>query len=184
MSALRRALALAALMLLSVTCSDDFGLPPAQSPNVVDTLTMFAIEGTAIGAPSALNLPLGVLVRTDRSADFDVALNFVAEGPVLLPTGAMGFSEESAIRRMTVPFEEVRVAPSSGYITDEPVPVAAGDVFVVRSRPLRCFGNTRLFYYGKLGVLGVDAGARTVTLQVLVDRNCAFRGLEPGLPTR
>ena len=35
----------------------------------------------------------------------------------------------------------------------------------------------------KLGrVLGVDATARRLNFEILVDQNCGYRGLEPGLP--
>jgi hypothetical protein len=36
--------------------------------------------------------------------------------------------------------------------------------------------------YGKFQVLAIDPAQRTVTLEFLIDRNCGYRGLEPGLP--
>lgn len=183
MSAFPRALVSVALVLVSATCSDPFALPPAREVNVVDTLVLFALDGTPIGLPSALNLPRAELVRTDRTADFDVALNFDAEGPVLLPTGVLGYSDRSAFRSMTVGFDDVAVAPTEGYRDDAPVRVAAGDVLILRSRPVPCFGS-RLFIYGKVEILDVDPAARTVRFQILVNRNCGYRSLEPGRPGR
>jgi hypothetical protein len=36
--------------------------------------------------------------------------------------------------------------------------------------------------YAKLEVLSFDEAARTVTFRILIDENCGFKGLEPGLP--
>ena len=36
--------------------------------------------------------------------------------------------------------------------------------------------------YGKLEVLQIDTVAHTITFQHLVDQNCGYRGLEPGIP--
>jgi hypothetical protein len=32
-------------------------------------------------------------------------------------------------------------------------------------------------------VLGVDPATRSIRLETLVDQNCGYRNLEPGLPT-
>jgi hypothetical protein len=37
--------------------------------------------------------------------------------------------------------------------------------------------------YGKLHVLSVDDADRTVTFEVLANRNCGFRSLRAGIPT-
>jgi hypothetical protein len=41
-----------------------------------------------------------------------------------------------------------------------------------------------VFYYGKAHVLAIDTLARRIDLEMLVDQNCGYRGLEPGLPPR
>jgi hypothetical protein len=41
-----------------------------------------------------------------------------------------------------------------------------------------------VFYYAKIEVLAIDTIARRIDLQVLVDQNCGYRGLETGIPPR
>jgi len=67
-----------------------------------------------------------------------------------------------------------------------PVPVDSGNVFIVRSRPsVNCAAiGLSLPVYAKLEVLAVDTTARTVQFRVLVDRNCGYHGLQPGLPSK
>jgi hypothetical protein len=56
-------------------------------------------------------------------------------------------------------------------------------VFVARSRvsSLYCV-YVAVPRYGKFLVLSIDPTARSITMQALVDLNCGYRGLEPGLP--
>jgi hypothetical protein len=81
-------------------------------------------------------------------------------------------------------FDALTSAPLEGYVTDSALVVAANTVFVIRSRtsPVQCAFSGGLPRYGKFHVLNVDLGARTVTLEMLVDLNCGYRGLEPGTP--
>jgi len=37
--------------------------------------------------------------------------------------------------------------------------------------------------YGKFQVLSLDPVARSVTFQTLVNQNCGYRSLRPGIPT-
>jgi hypothetical protein len=56
--------------------------------------------------------------------------------------------------------------------------VSAGERFMVRSRVIcTALGVPQ---YAKLEILTLDN--KSVTFQVLVDRNCGYKGLEPGLP--
>jgi len=56
-----------------------------------------------------------------------------------------------------------------------------GDRFVVRSRIVCNIGVPK---YGKLEVTNFDPVGKTVTFRVLINENCGFKGLEPGLPDR
>jgi hypothetical protein len=38
--------------------------------------------------------------------------------------------------------------------------------------------------YGKLHILSIDVPTRTVTYEVMVDQNCGYIALTPGLPTQ
>jgi hypothetical protein len=59
------------------------------------------------------------------------------------------------------------------------VPIAIGDRFVIRSRVTCSLGVPK---YAKLEIVNFDDVARTVSFRILIDDNCGFRGLEPGLP--
>ena len=66
---------------------------------------------------------------------------------------------------------------------DKPVALAAGRVFFARSAlPNNCFLG--IPNYAKLEVLSFNAAQRSVIFRILVDANCGYRGLEPGIPTR
>src|SRR2546426_11763723 len=116
-----RALA-GAVVLALAACSEPLGLPAPALSNFVDTLSLFALEGTPLTTPSAYRLSGRQLVRTDQSADFDFAFNIDASNrPVLLPTGAVGLPQGSGIQVATQGFDALTVAPTGGYGLDQPV---------------------------------------------------------------
>ncbi len=168
-----------------VACGDPNTLPPPQVDNVVDTTVLFALSGTPLNAPSAFNVVEATTARTDRNLPFDFAFDIDGAGTALLyPPGALGLFPEGGILVSTESFAGVLTAPLEGYVADSAVAVAAGTVFVVRSRAssVQCALAGALPRYGKFHVLGVDPQQRTITLEFLVNRNCGYRGLEPGLP--
>ena len=123
------------------------------------------------------------LVRTYQSADFDFAFNIDASNrAVLLPTGALGLPQSSGIQVATQPFEALTVAPTGGYVLDRAVAVDLDVVALVRSRLLGCAFGLSEPLYAKLHVLAVDLVARRIDLEILVDQNCGYRGLDTGYP--
>jgi hypothetical protein len=170
--------------LLVAACGNNTGLGNANVPNVVDTVSLYALDRTPIALPSAYVIRGKSVVRTDLVSGFDFAFNITAAGQAeLLPTGALGLGSASGIQPQTVPFAAITTAPTTQYIDSTPVPVDSGTVAVVRSRPTSDFCGI-VFYYGKLEVLAIDTTARRIDFQILTDQNCGFRGLEPGLPRR
>jgi len=179
-----RALAGAVLLALAA-CSEPLGLPPPVLSNVVDQISLFALEGTPLTTPSAYKLSGRQLVRTDQSADFDFAFNIDASNrPVLLPTGAVGLPQGSGIQVATQGFDALTVAPTGGYVLDQPVAVDVDVVALVRSRTLGCSFGLSVPLYAKLHVLTVDLVARRIDFEILVDQNCGYRGLETGFPLK
>jgi len=176
--------AVLALALLAAACGDETGLPAAGIPNTVDRTALHALSGTPISAPSAFRLDgAEKLVRTDQSAAFDFAFNFdTLKRAVLLPTGAAGLGVGSGLQRTALAFDSIKVAPTGGYVFDQPVVVDSGTVAIVRSRPINCLFGATVSLYAKLQVLAIDTIARRLDFQILVDENCGYRGLEPGIP--
>jgi hypothetical protein len=176
----------AGILLLAVTaCSDNSGLPDPTITNVERTETLYALEQTPVGTASAYALEGSRQVRTDLSVDFDFAYNVETGGQhVLLPRATLGIDSLASVKpgllASTESFEAITTAPSNGYITDQGVPIAVGERYVVRGR-VTCL-SLGLPKYGKIEVVSFDSVARTLTFRVLTDDNCGFKGLQPGLP--
>jgi hypothetical protein len=171
---------------LAAACSDANSLADPTQSNVVDTVTLGALEGTSITTPSAYNITAGP-VRTDASVDFEFAYNIrrLADGTyqrVLLPRAALGLpsttSADPGLQQRTEPFDGITRAGSNGYVTDSAVPIEKGQRLVVRSRVICSALGVPL--YGKIEIL--DFKDSTVTFQTLVDGNCGYKDLLPGLP--
>lgn len=170
--------------LLAGACTQPLGLPAASEENVVDTISLWALDGTTLPLPSGYQLVPKGTVRTDRSSSFDFAFDVDTLGrPVFLPTGALGLAVASGFRRETAAFDSIKTAPAGTYITDSAFVIDSGTVATVRSRPVTCSFGATVFYYAKLKILAYDAVDRRVDLQILVNQNCGYRSLKPGVPT-
>jgi hypothetical protein len=173
---------LCGLALLVAACSDT-NLPAAVFTNVVDTVSLYALRGTAISLPSAYVLEGAQPVRTDQTTTLDFAFDFDSIGePALFPTGAINLGLLSGLQKSTTAFDAISLAPTGGYTFDKPVALDTGTVVLVRSRPTPCSFGATVSLYAKVRVLGVDSTARRLDFEILVDQNCGYRGLEPGLP--
>lgn len=177
-------LSTAALVTAAAACGDPFG-QTATLTNTVDTVTLFALRDTPIRLPSAYSLLNQSPARSDTTAGFDFAFDINPQGVALMyPAGALGLSKEPGIQLTDKLFENVHSAPPDGYKSDSAVTVLEGSVFIARSRPSGA--SPCLFVtvprYGKFHVLAIDSGSRSIKLETLVDLNCGFRGLEPGIP--
>jgi len=170
---------------LAAACSDNNGIGAATEVNVVDTVTLGALEGTPISTPSGYRISTGP-VRTDQTVDFEFAYNVrrLDDGTyqrVLLPRGALGLSSTDQVnpglQRREESFDDIGRAQSNGYVSDSAVPIQVGERYLVRSRVICSIGVP---LYGKLEILSFQDS--TVTFQVLANQNCGFKDLLPGLP--
>ena len=177
-----RAAALTGLALLLVACGDTTNLPAPIFTNVVDTVSLFALRGTDVRLPSAYALDGARSVRMDQTTALDFAFDFDSLGtPALFPTGAINLGQLSGLQVSTTAFAALTLAPTGGYVFDKPIALDTGTVVLVHSRPVQCSFAT-LALYAKLRVLAVDSTARRLDMEVLVDQNCGYRGLESGFP--
>ena len=167
-------------------CSDPNALQPATSANRVDTVDVFSLSGTPVWEPSAYATLERRAVRLDQTNAADFAYEMMTSGRRAFLPGALVGTPGSAgvdpgFLRTTLPFDSITVAELNGYVTRDTVDIAQGDVFYVRGRiSAICFLG--LPTYGKLEVLSFDDDVRTVRFQVLVNTNCGYKSLEPGLP--
>ena len=189
---MRRFLALSVLLPLAfaAACSDATSLSPPTQTNVVDTVTIGALEGTPITTPSGFSLSLSSVaaVRTDQSVDFEFAYNVrrLEDGTyqrVFLPRAALGLSTTTAnpgLQARNETFDGITRAPSNGYTADSAVAIDVGQRYVVRSRVVCTALGVPL--YGKLEILSFQDS--TVKFKLLADRNCGYKDLLPGLPAK
>jgi hypothetical protein len=171
----------------AIACSDDpFGT--ASVANVIDTVTLGALEGTPISVASGYNISVGA-VRTDDpnvGVSFEFAYNVrkLSDGTyqrVFLPRAVLvgsGTTADPGLLRQDKTFDEITRAASNGYTADSAVPLEVGQRFLVRSRVVCVSLGVPL--YGKLEILSFQDS--TVTFKVLTDLNCGFRDLNVGLP--
>lgn len=175
------------LLAVAAACGDPNPLPPANLPNFVDTVTIWSLSATPVWRPSAYSTAEARPVRLDVSSLVDFAYDFPVGGQPLFRPGRLvgqpGGGLDPGLQRASQPFDSVKIAVINGYTTVDTVHIAAGNVFYVRGRvaPTCFFG---LPTYGKVEVLDFDHAERTVRFRVLVNGNCGYKGLEPGLPTR
>jgi len=168
----------------AVACGDDDNLADPTEQNVVDTLTLGSLTGTPITTPSGFAVEEGT-IRTDLDAGFDFAYNIEPGGrKVFLPRAALGLpsttTADPGLQRRDEAFDDITVARSNGYVTEEAVPIEVGERYMVRSRVICSSLGVPL--YAKLEILAFDGNL--VNLKVLANRNCGYKGLEPGLPDR
>lgn len=166
-----------------LACEDPNALPRATQTNFVDTVTIYALRGTPIQTPSAFSVLDGP-VRTDRTSSFDFAFDIdTLDNHYFLPQAVLDLQINNTINPGLLPtsklFEDIRRAPSNGYITNDSVAIDSGDVLMVRSR-LVC--NIGVSQYAKLQVLSFDDAQRAVTFRVLANNNCGYRDLSTGIP--
>ena len=172
-----------AVLAASAACSTAFTLPPATLGTAQDTVTLWALTGTDLTYPSAYDLVLGTVARTDRTSVFDFAVDISADNlkdtsAVLLPRGALGLYVDGGLQVAPQAFDSITFAPTSGYQDTSAVVVKAGTVVLAASRSQTCnFGLVKPLY-GKLHVTNVDPVARSITFAIVAARNCGYRSLK------
>ena len=168
-----------ALCAASAACNDPFSLPPATQPPIEAPLTLFAMTGTPLSQPSAFDMLLQLVARTDRTASFDFAFDIQNDTTaVLLPRGALGLIRDGGLQITTTPYDSLTLAPDANYEQGARLPVTAGTVVLAASRSQSCnFGFIRPLYM-KLKVTAIDLVARSITFQTLLDPNCGYRSLK------
>lgn len=178
---------LCAGILAVAACGDPNRLPPATFTNFVDTVTIYAVTGTPVWLPSGYAATELRRVRLDQTNTADFAFDLRAGRAVLLPALTVGQAGSGSLNPgllpTALPFDSITFAETGGYTSEDTVQIAVGRSYYLRARTQpTCFLGSPT--YGKLQILSLNDSARTVTFQVLVNANCGYKSLEPGLPTR
>lgn len=165
----RRALVvplLAALGWTAMACGDDpFAIDWQSNP---DTVVLFSLSRPEIGLASGFNFNSRVSVQieaADATGQWDLAVDTRQGGLVFLPPTFFGIESRARIATLAgLRFDDVREAPldSTAYVTDRPVPVQTGSVYVVQTdRGFDPFGR-RCVFFAKLEPLDIDMGEQSV----------------------
>lgn len=187
------ALAPWALAALLAGCSDNPVLPPATLPVTEQQILLSALTGTDVRMPSAYNMIVLAEIRTDNTTDFDFAFDIGIDSAfgvgtagdtvaVLLPRGALGFNVDGGLQLTTTPFDSIMRGALDGYEREQPVRIRQGDVLLAASRTQQCTYQVVRPRVAKLRVDSVDVAARQVSIRVVIDPNCGYLSLAPGLP--
>jgi hypothetical protein len=181
-----------------VGCNDPFAILPATRTNTVDTLELFAVNGTALTRPSAYSLTSKSVLRLGLDAppvanappfDFMYRIDpaagaqFAPFGAVSIPTTNRVESGRPGLQTTDTPFDEIKEGQQIGYTVDKAFKLTPGARFYARSAlPNNCFLG--IPYYAKIEVLEIIDSTRSVKFRILTNNNCGYRGLEPGIPKR
>jgi hypothetical protein len=169
-------------------CDDATGIK-AQYPNREDTLVVYALNGTPVTVPTALQIRTLSAVRIDASYNFDVAFDIDAAGQVIAYTPRAVGGELVAVRRVGLKFPEqlygaITAAPTGGYKYDSLVVLPVGKALIVDSFDPGCSPYSILGpnIRAKLVLDSVNVTSRSIYLHALSNPNCGFRQLTPGTP--
>jgi len=161
---------------------DPFDIGWIQTP---DTALLYSLARPELNLPSAFDFHGGVarIVESPRSTGlWDVILDTQEDQLVFLLPEVLGISSEARIIQLPgLSFDDVREAPAdtTAYTIDEPVPLAFGSVYVIRTRVGSDRFGFNCVFYAKMEVLDIDVQGGT--LRFVHDTNplCGDRDLIP-----
>jgi hypothetical protein len=164
-------------------CDDDLFLVEwTENPQEA---VLFALDRDELNSPSAYNMLTRLqVVIEDPSTEggWDFALDRQNGRMVFLTPRVLGIQSDAALVPFPgVDFEEMREAPSDTllYVTDKPVPVELGTIYVVRTHEqIGSYGRI-CFYYGKLEPLEIDLQAGVLRFLQDTSPDCNNRSLVP-----
>jgi hypothetical protein len=176
--------ALATALLMGATaCGDDpFAFDWTDTP---DTVLLYSLARPELNLVSGFNFFQGVRVQVEAPAatgQWDAAVDTRDGQIVLLVPGAFGVASAARIAPLeAMSLDDVTTAPSDTtlYISDEPVPMVAGNIYVVKTNRARgSFGSTCV-YYAKMEPLEADPVAGTLRFRYVRNPVCNSRDLVP-----
>ena len=171
-------------------CGDPLGIK-ATLDTAEDFQKVYALSGTPPSFPSALSVAFRQVVRVDGTGNFDVAFDIDAAGKVVLypprlVATPLRISSEVGIQKVPGTFAEVTRAPNGGYISDKPTTLSVGEVAVIQT-PRNAGGDVCVYrlsslVYAKVAVDSINLATRSIYLHSVVNPNCGFHSLKPGIP--
>ena len=168
---------------VGAACGDTRRLPAMDSV-FADTLIVYALTGTDMSYPTALNVQELAVVRATGVFNYELAFDIDAAGNAVIYPMELLVAEEAPFRRvglqkLTVPFEDLVRAPRTGYVYDEPTVLAAGESVAIEAQ-VACPYPYPQVVFAKLKVDSVVVARRAIYFQAVSDPSCGFRSLVPG----
>ena len=157
---------------------------PAMGPVFSDTLIVYALSGTDMSYPTALNIQELAVVRATGVFDYEIAFDIDAAGNAILYPMELLVAEEAPFRRvglqkLDVAYESLTSAPRTGYVYESPTILAAGESVAIEAS-VPCQYPYPQVIFGKLKVDSVSVAKRAIYFQAVTDPSCGFRSLVPG----
>ncbi len=184
------ACAFAAAIGLALAAACGPGSNTAAFEDAIDTLTIFAINGTPPSDPSALDMATGALVVPNGTCNFDYAFDInAADSAVIYPvrfvcTDLGAATRQVGLQRSSLPFDSIQYAPLHGYTFDSAMILIPGQTMLLATLAPGCVTFSDPAIYGKLVLDSINVQNRTIFARADIDPNCGFRSLLPGFPTR
>jgi hypothetical protein len=163
--------------------SDPYHLDWGQG---LDTVALYSVLDPTLGLYDGFDFVNGRPVEIEAigsTGSWDVAVGGDPGGLVLMPPGAFGLSSKAGVAVMPGKrLEDVLRAPSdsASYDTTEPVPLAVGTTYVIRTRTATdIYGTTACTYYAKMEPLSVDPAQGRIRFIFGSNPNCYDLSLSP-----
>jgi len=174
---------LAALAVSLTACGDDpFAFPWSDVP---DTAVIYSLARPELNIPSGFSFYDGIAFAIEApiaTGRWDAALDTDGGQLVLLPPGALGIESRARIAiYYDTDYADVTeaTADTTLYEADDPVPVVAGAVYIIRTslRP-GSFGSA-CSYYAKMEPIVIDPTEGILQFRYITSPICNSRDLVP-----
>ena len=171
------------VLLTATACDDDpFAFKWTDIP---DTVLLYSMARPELGLVSAYSFFEGLELEVEvpgAAGQWDIAIDTRGGEIVMLPPPVLGiFSEAEIATFENSELADVTEAPrdSLRYVSDQPVPIEFGNVYVVKTnRSPGSFGRS-CRYHAKLEAVDIDPIGGTLTFRHVTNPVCNDRDLIP-----
>jgi hypothetical protein len=180
-------MALATTIISAAACDDPFA-PRATTKVRTDSFIVYAVSKTPVNAPAAFNIVFFTTLRLEPTYGFDLVFDINDAGqvvllPVTLVGGATTAGRQVGLQKITGAYDQLTLAPTSGYKHDSTLVLGVGDGALVELKTDVCQYQSSQLVYAKLQIKAVDPVSRTIVFRITYDPNCGFRSFLEGVPT-
>lgn len=171
----------------TAACDDPFA-PRANTAVRTDSFIVYSVSQTPVNVPAAFNIVFFTPLRLEPTYGFDLVFDIDQAGkvvliPVKLVGGAVTSTRHVGLQKITIAYDELKTAPTSGYQTDSTLSLAVNEGAIVELQTNVCEFQSSQLVYAKMQIKAIDPISRTIVFRMTYDPNCGFRSFEPGVPT-